>query len=299
MKVCREPRRDAERLRFGVVVSRFNHLVSVRLLEGCTARAAARAAAPAEDVHVAWVPGAFEIPLAARALALTGRYDAIVDARRRDPRRHAALRLRLPRRHRRRARGDARHRRAGRVRRAHHRRRRPGARARRRERGQQGRARRRRRRSRWRASLRRARGWPTDGAPRESGGRGRARSDVAPGCALQVLYALDLRARASARGSVAGRVRRASRRTSSCPPARAPSRRSWCSARWPQREALDRAHRGARRALAARAHGGGRPQHAAPRRLRALLHRHAGGGGDRRSGRAGAPLRRRALAGAS
>jgi 6,7-dimethyl-8-ribityllumazine synthase len=48
---------DATRLRFAVVVSRFNHLVSVRLLEGCLAELSRRGAA-GEDVHVAWVPGA-------------------------------------------------------------------------------------------------------------------------------------------------------------------------------------------------------------------------------------------------
>lgn len=72
-----ESRVDALQLRFGVVVSRFNHLVSVRLLEGCTAELARRGAA-GEDVHVAWVPGAYELPLAARALAASRRYDAIV-----------------------------------------------------------------------------------------------------------------------------------------------------------------------------------------------------------------------------
>ena len=61
----------------GVVVSRFNHLVSVRLLEGCARELRARGAAD-DDVHVAWVPGAFEIPLAARTLAASGRYDALV-----------------------------------------------------------------------------------------------------------------------------------------------------------------------------------------------------------------------------
>jgi 6,7-dimethyl-8-ribityllumazine synthase len=64
-------------LRFAVVVSRFNHLVSVRLLDGCTSELARRGIA-ADDVHVAWVPGAFEIPQAARALADTRRYDAII-----------------------------------------------------------------------------------------------------------------------------------------------------------------------------------------------------------------------------
>lgn len=72
-----ETRSDAGDLRFGVVVSRFNHLVSVRLLEGCTGELVRRGAA-AEDVHVAWVPGAFEIPVAVRALATSGRYHAVI-----------------------------------------------------------------------------------------------------------------------------------------------------------------------------------------------------------------------------
>jgi 6,7-dimethyl-8-ribityllumazine synthase len=72
-----ESRLDAERLRFGVVVSRFNHLISVRLLEGCTAELSRRGAAD-HAVHVAWVPGAFELPIAAKALADSGRYDAVI-----------------------------------------------------------------------------------------------------------------------------------------------------------------------------------------------------------------------------
>ena len=70
-------RRDAVGLRFAIVVSRFNHLITVRLLEGCVAELVARGAAP-DDLHVAWVPGAFEIPQAARTLAASGRYDAVV-----------------------------------------------------------------------------------------------------------------------------------------------------------------------------------------------------------------------------
>jgi 6,7-dimethyl-8-ribityllumazine synthase len=64
-------------LRFAIVVSRFNHLISARLLGGAARELEARGCA-SDDVHVVWVPGAFEIPLAARALAHTGRYDAIV-----------------------------------------------------------------------------------------------------------------------------------------------------------------------------------------------------------------------------
>lgn len=69
--------RDASGLRFGVVVARFNHPICVRLLEGCVRELVQRGARE-EDVDVAWVPGAFELPLAARALAGSGRYAAIV-----------------------------------------------------------------------------------------------------------------------------------------------------------------------------------------------------------------------------
>ena len=68
---------DARRLRVAVVVSRFNHLISVRLLEGCRAELERRGADPA-DIDEVWVPGAFELPQAARALADTGRYDCLV-----------------------------------------------------------------------------------------------------------------------------------------------------------------------------------------------------------------------------
>jgi 6,7-dimethyl-8-ribityllumazine synthase len=70
-------RRDGSGLRIGIVVARFNHLISARLLEAATEELAKAGTRP-EDMHVAWVPGAFEIPLAARALARSGRYDALV-----------------------------------------------------------------------------------------------------------------------------------------------------------------------------------------------------------------------------
>jgi 6,7-dimethyl-8-ribityllumazine synthase len=68
---------DATRLRMAIAVSRFNHLVCVRLLEGCTRELLARGAR-SEDVDVVWVPGAYEIPHAARLLAESGRYDAVI-----------------------------------------------------------------------------------------------------------------------------------------------------------------------------------------------------------------------------
>jgi 6,7-dimethyl-8-ribityllumazine synthase len=70
-------RRDAVGLRVAIVVSRFNHLITVRLLDGCVAELVDRGAVQG-DLHVAWVPGAFEIPQAARTLAASGRYDAVV-----------------------------------------------------------------------------------------------------------------------------------------------------------------------------------------------------------------------------
>ncbi len=68
---------SARGLRIAVVVARFNHLISARLLEGCKGAFEEHAGDP-DDLHVAWVPGAFEIPLAARLLAETGRYHAVV-----------------------------------------------------------------------------------------------------------------------------------------------------------------------------------------------------------------------------
>ena len=69
--------RDAAGLRFAVVVGRFNHPITKLLLDGCGEELAARGAAD-DAVHVAWVPGAFELPLAARKLAESGRYDAVI-----------------------------------------------------------------------------------------------------------------------------------------------------------------------------------------------------------------------------
>jgi 6,7-dimethyl-8-ribityllumazine synthase len=63
--------------RFAVVIARFNAPVTEALLAGCR-DAFARHGVPAERLDVAWVPGSFEIPLAARTLAATGRYAAVV-----------------------------------------------------------------------------------------------------------------------------------------------------------------------------------------------------------------------------
>jgi 6,7-dimethyl-8-ribityllumazine synthase len=68
---------DAARLRFGVVVSRFNSFITERLLQGAV-DALERGGASSKDVDVVHVPGAFELPLAAKKLAGTGRYDALI-----------------------------------------------------------------------------------------------------------------------------------------------------------------------------------------------------------------------------
>ena len=64
-------------LRFAIVVSRFNELITSQLLAG--ARDGLRRHGVADDaVDVAWVPGALEIPVLAQRLAQTGRYDALI-----------------------------------------------------------------------------------------------------------------------------------------------------------------------------------------------------------------------------
>ena len=68
---------DGEGLRLGVVCSRFNCRITLRLLDGAR-RALADCRVRSGDVEEAWVPGAFEVPLAAQALARSGRVDAVV-----------------------------------------------------------------------------------------------------------------------------------------------------------------------------------------------------------------------------
>ena len=68
---------SAAELRFGIVVSRFNSFITERLLSAAV-DALERAGAGNEDVTVVHVPGAFELPLAAKKLAATGKYDALI-----------------------------------------------------------------------------------------------------------------------------------------------------------------------------------------------------------------------------
>ncbi|MBI2287444.1 MAG: 6,7-dimethyl-8-ribityllumazine synthase [Chloroflexi bacterium] len=64
-------------LKFGVVVSRFNEFITRKLLDGAR-DALLRHGVNEGDIDVAWVPGAFEIPLVAMNLAQTKKYDAVI-----------------------------------------------------------------------------------------------------------------------------------------------------------------------------------------------------------------------------
>ena len=72
---------DAQALRIGVVVARFNDLVTSKLLSGCLdclARHGVDASATSSQLDVAWVPGSFELPLVAQTMARGGRYDVLI-----------------------------------------------------------------------------------------------------------------------------------------------------------------------------------------------------------------------------
>lgn len=76
MKIL-EGQLSAEGLKIGIVVSRFNEFITSKLLSGAedTLR---RHGANGDDITVAWVPGAFEIPLIAKKMAKSGKYDGII-----------------------------------------------------------------------------------------------------------------------------------------------------------------------------------------------------------------------------
>ncbi len=67
----------AKGLTFGIVVSRTNEFITTRLLDGAL-DALRRHGAENDQIHVVKVPGSFEIPLAAKRLATTGHYNAII-----------------------------------------------------------------------------------------------------------------------------------------------------------------------------------------------------------------------------
>ncbi len=67
----------AKGMRFGVIASRFNDFICGRLIEGAL-DALVRAGADEKDIQVYKVPGAFELPLAAKKIAKSGRFDAVI-----------------------------------------------------------------------------------------------------------------------------------------------------------------------------------------------------------------------------
>ncbi|MGA8163524.1 MAG: 6,7-dimethyl-8-ribityllumazine synthase [Waddliaceae bacterium] len=70
-------RQRAEHLRFGIIVAKFNALITRQLLEGAM-DGLHHHGADDNNVTVVWVPGSFEIPLIARKMASSGSYDALV-----------------------------------------------------------------------------------------------------------------------------------------------------------------------------------------------------------------------------
>ncbi len=64
-------------LKFGIVVSRFNEFITNKLLSGAKDALQRHDVADA-DIETAWVPGAFEIPVIARKMAMSGKYDAVI-----------------------------------------------------------------------------------------------------------------------------------------------------------------------------------------------------------------------------
>jgi 6,7-dimethyl-8-ribityllumazine synthase len=67
----------AQDMKVGIVVSRFNEFITSKLLGGAQ-DGLVRHGVKDEDITVAWVPGAFEIPLIAQKMAQSGKYDAVI-----------------------------------------------------------------------------------------------------------------------------------------------------------------------------------------------------------------------------
>ena len=67
----------ASTMKVGIIVARFNEFIGSKLLSGAM-DGLLRHGVQEENVHVAWVPGAFEIPLIASKMAKSGKYDAVI-----------------------------------------------------------------------------------------------------------------------------------------------------------------------------------------------------------------------------
>ncbi len=67
----------AKNMKIGIVVARFNEFITSKLLSGAL-DGLKRHEVSEENIDIAWVPGAFEIPLVASKMAQSGRYDAVI-----------------------------------------------------------------------------------------------------------------------------------------------------------------------------------------------------------------------------
>ena len=67
----------SEEIKIGIVAARFNEFITSKLLSGAV-DTLIRHDVKEENIHVAWVPGAFEIPLIASKMAKSGKYDAVI-----------------------------------------------------------------------------------------------------------------------------------------------------------------------------------------------------------------------------
>jgi len=72
-----EGKLTVEKGSFAIVVGRFNEFIGSKLLSGCI-DALKRHGAAEENIEMAWVPGAFEIPIVAKKFAESGKYDAVI-----------------------------------------------------------------------------------------------------------------------------------------------------------------------------------------------------------------------------
>jgi 6,7-dimethyl-8-ribityllumazine synthase len=72
-----EGKLDGKGLRFGIVIARFNEFISGKLLSGCL-DGLNRHGTDEKNIDIVWSPGAFEMPLLAKKLAMSKKYDAII-----------------------------------------------------------------------------------------------------------------------------------------------------------------------------------------------------------------------------
>ena len=72
---------EASNLRIGIIVARFNDLVTNKLLSGCLdclERHGINTSDSSQQIDIAWVPGSFELPIVSQSLARTGRYQVLI-----------------------------------------------------------------------------------------------------------------------------------------------------------------------------------------------------------------------------